>query len=172
VLKAMRRPASQEKTAERIRRWRDVCPDLAIRSTFIVGFPGETEEDFEFLLSWLKEAKINRAGCFKYEAVDGAKANALDGAVPEEVKEERWHRFMEAQKLVSGELLQSKVGSTIDIIIDEADEAGAIGRSKWDAPEIDGNVFLNGEGDAKPGDIIRGKVIEADEYDLWAERAV
>ncbi|HET6388652.1 30S ribosomal protein S12 methylthiotransferase RimO [Hyphomicrobium sp.] len=171
VLKAMRRPASQEKTAERIRRWRDVCPDLAIRSTFIVGFPGETDEDFEFLLTWLKEAKINRAGCFKYEAVDGAPANAIEGAVPEEVKEERWHRFMAAQKDVSSELLRARVGSEIDIIIDEVDEDGAIGRSKWDAPEIDGNVFLNGEDGLKPGDVIRGKVIEADEYDLWAVRA-
>lgn len=171
VLKAMRRPASQEKTAERIRRWRDVCPDLAIRSTFIVGFPGETEEDFQFLLGWLKEAKINRAGCFKYEAVEGATANAIEGAVPEEVKEERWHRFMAAQKDVSSEILREKVGSTIDIIIDEVDEDGAIGRSKWDAPDIDGNVFLNGEADLKAGDIVRGKVVEADEYDLWAERA-
>lgn len=171
VLKAMRRPASQEKTAERIRRWRDVCPDLAIRSTFIVGFPGETDEDFEFLLSWLKEARINRAGCFKYEAVDGAPANAIEGAVPEDVKEQRWHRFMAAQKDVSAALLRERVGSTIDIIIDEVDEDGAIGRSKWDAPDIDGNVFLNGEEDVKAGDVIRGKVIEADEYDLWAVRA-
>jgi ribosomal protein S12 methylthiotransferase len=170
VLKAMRRPASQEKTAERIRRWRDVCPDLAIRSTFIVGFPGETDEDFQLLVDWLKEAKINRAGCFKYEAVEGARANALEGAVPEEVKEERWHRFMAAQKEVSGHLLRGKVGATIDIIIDDVDEDGAIGRSKWDAPDIDGSVFLNGEGDVKPGDIVRGKVVEADEYDLWAER--
>ena len=170
VLKAMRRPASQEKTAERVRRWRDVCPDLAIRSTFIVGFPGETEEDFEFLLSWLKEAKINRAGCFKYEAVDGARANAIEGAVPEEVKEERWHRFMAAQKEVSSEMLRDRVGTTIDIIIDEVDEEGAIGRSKWDAPDIDGNVFLNGDDELKAGDVVRGNVIEADEYDLWAVR--
>jgi ribosomal protein S12 methylthiotransferase len=171
VLKAMRRPASQEKTAERIRRWREVCPDLAIRSTFIVGFPGETEQDFQFLLDWLGEAKINRAGCFKYEAVDGAKANALPGAVPEEVKEERWHRFMARQKEVSAALLQQKLGSVIDVLIDEVDEDGAIGRSRWDAPDIDGNVFLNGECELKPGDIVRAKVIEADEYDLWAARA-
>jgi len=172
VLKAMRRPASQEKTAERIRRWREVCPDLAIRSTFIVGFPGETEEDFQFLLDWLKEAKINRAGCFKYEAVEGAKANAIEGAVPEEVKDERWHRFMEAQKEASCELLRSKVGTKIDVIIDEVDEDGAIGRSKWDAPEIDGNVFLNGDGDVRPGDIVKANIIGADEYDLWGERVV
>jgi ribosomal protein S12 methylthiotransferase len=170
VLKAMRRPASQEKTAERIRRWRDVCPDLAIRSTFIVGFPGETDADFNQLLDWLKEAKINRAGCFKYEAVAGAVANDLEGAVPEEVKNERWHRFMEAQKAVSAGLLAEKVGQVIDVLIDEVGEDGALGRSKWDAPEIDGSVFLNGESNVKPGDIVRAKVIEADDYDLWAER--
>ena len=170
VLKAMRRPGAQEKTAERIRRWRDVCPDLAIRSTFIVGFPGETEEDFAFLLDWLKEAGINRAGCFKYEAVDGAKANAIDGAVPDEVNEERWHRFMAVQKDVSSAQLARKVGQTIDVLIDDVDEDGAIGRSKWDAPEIDGNVFLNGERDVKAGDVVRAKVVEAGDYDLWAER--
>jgi ribosomal protein S12 methylthiotransferase len=135
-----------------------------------VGFPGETEDDFQFLLDWLKEAGINRAGCFKYEPVDGAKANALDNAVPDEVKEERWHRFMAAQKEVSSAQLEGKVGSVIDVLVDEVDEDGAIARSKWDAPEIDGNVFLNGERDAKAGDIIRVKVIEAGEYDLWAER--
>jgi ribosomal protein S12 methylthiotransferase len=170
ILKAMRRPASHEKTAERIRRWRDVCPDLAIRSTFIVGFPGETEDDFEMLLQWLSDAKINRAGCFKYEAVAGATANELEGAVPEEVKEERWHRFMEAQKVVSASLLAEKVGREIDVLIDEVDDEGAIGRSQWDAPEIDGSVFLNGEANVKPGDIVRARVVEADDYDLWAER--
>lgn len=170
ILKAMRRPAAQEKTAERIRRWRDICPDLAIRSTFIVGFPGETEADFAFLLQWLKEAKISRAGCFKYEPVEGAAANALDGAIPEELKEERWHRFMAAQKEVSAELLSAKVGREIDVLIDEVDEEGALGRSKWDAPEIDGSVFLNGETDVKPGDIVKAKVLHADDYDLWAER--
>ena len=170
VLKSMRRPAAQEKTAERIRRWREVCPDLAIRSTFIVGFPGETEEDFEFLLQWLSEAKINRAGCFKYEAVEGARANELAGAVPQSVKEERWHRFMEAQRDVSARLLAEKVGRTIDVLIDEADEEGATGRSRWDAPEIDGSVYLNGETAAKPGDIVRARVLHSDEYDLWAER--
>jgi ribosomal protein S12 methylthiotransferase len=171
VLKAMRRPASQERTAERIRRWRDVRPDLAIRSTFIVGFPGETAEDFDFLLAWLKEAKIDRAGCFKYEAVEGAKANALAGVVPEEVKEERWHRFMAAQRDVSSKLLAAKVGSAIDILIDDVDEEGAVGRSRWDAPEIDGRVFLNGDCELKPGDMVRGNIVEADDYDLWAVRA-
>ena len=169
ILKAMRRPASQEKTAERIRRWRDVCPDLAIRSTFIVGFPGETETDFEMLLQWLKDAKINRAGCFKYEAVAGAKANDLEGAVPQEVKDERWHRFMAAQKDVSAALLAEKVGREIEVLIDEVDDEGALGRSQWDAPEIDGSVFLNGERSVKPGDVVRAKVVEADDYDLWAE---
>jgi ribosomal protein S12 methylthiotransferase len=169
VLKAMRRPAHQEKTAGRIAAWRRACPDLAVRSTFIVGFPGETEEDFSFLLEWLREARINRAGCFKYEPVEGAVANALAAAVPEEVKEERWHRFMAAQQEVSRELLAEKVGRTIDVLIDEVDEDGAIGRSQWDAPEIDGSVFLNGEGGVKAGDVVRVRVTEADECDLWGE---
>jgi ribosomal protein S12 methylthiotransferase len=169
VLKAMRRPAHQEKTAERIAAWRRTCPDLAIRSTFIVGFPGETEEDFAILLAWLKAARLNRVGCFKYEAVDGAKANDLAGAVPEEVKEERWHRFMAAQQEISRELLAEKAGRTIDVIIDEVDEEGAIGRSKWDAPEIDGSVFLNGETGVAAGEIAKARVVHADDYDLWAE---
>ncbi|MDQ8700242.1 30S ribosomal protein S12 methylthiotransferase RimO [Hyphomicrobium sp. LHD-15] len=167
VLKAMRRPAHQEKTAERIANWRKVCPDLAVRSTFIVGFPGETEEDFTFLLDWLREAKLNRVGCFKYEAVSGAKANEIESAVPEEVKEERWHRFMATQQEISQEILASRVGTTIDVIIDEVDEDGALGRSKWDAPEIDGSVFLNGEQNVKPGDIVKVHVDSADDYDLW-----
>ena len=169
VLKAMRRPAHQEKTAARIAKWREVCPDLAIRSTFIVGFPGETNDDFEFLLQWMREAKINRAGCFKYEPVAGAVANALPGAVPEEVKDERWHRFMQVQQEVSEDLLAEKVGRVIDVIIDEVDDEGATGRSKWDAPEIDGSVFLNGEMTVKPGDIVRAKVMHSDETDLWGE---
>ncbi len=168
VLKAMRRPAHQEKTAERIAKWRRTCPDLAVRSTFIVGFPGETEDDFTFLLDWLREAKLNRVGCFKYEAVDGAKANELEGAVPEEIKEERWHRFMAVQQEVSREILATRVGTDIDVIIDEVDEDGATGRSKWDAPEIDGSVFLNGEQSLKPGDIVKARVDAADDYDLWA----
>ena len=168
VLKAMRRPAHQEQTAKRIANWRSICPDLAVRSTFIVGFPGETEEDFSLLLDWLREARLNRVGCFKYEAVAGAKANDLPGAVPEEVKEERWHRFMAAQQEISSEILAGRVGDTIDVLIDSVDEDGAVGRSKWDAPEIDGTVFL-AEGDGlKPGDIVRAHVDEADDYDLWA----
>jgi len=169
VLKAMRRPAHQEKTLERLARWREICPDLAIRSTFIVGFPGETEEDFQLLLDWLKEAKLARVGCFKYEAVGGAAANAIDGAVPEEVKADRWHRFMAAQREVSTELTAARVGKTVDVIVDEVDEEGAVGRSKWDAPGIDGSVFLASATAVKAGDIVRARVTHADEYDLWAE---
>ncbi len=171
VLKAMRRPGSQDKTLERLRRWREVCPDLSIRSTFIVGFPGESNEDFEMLLDWLAEAKLNRVGCFKYESVEGAAANALEGAVAEEIKDERWHRFMVAQQEVSREILATRVGREIDVIIDEVDEEGALGRSVWDAPEIDGSVFLNGDTNLKAGDIVRASVVRSDEYDLWAERA-
>jgi ribosomal protein S12 methylthiotransferase len=171
VLEAMRRPAHQEKTLDRIRCWREACPDLAIRSTFIVGFPGETEADFAFLLDWLKEAKLARVGCFKYEAVEGAAANDIAAAVPEAVKEERWHRFMAAQQAVSRELMASRVGRTIEVIIDEVDEEGAVGRSQWDAPEIDGTVFLAGATALKPGAIVRAKVTRADAYDLWAEPA-
>jgi ribosomal protein S12 methylthiotransferase len=168
VLKAMRRPAHQEKTAERIRTWRQAVPELAIRSTFIVGFPGETEGDFDLLLQWIKEARINRAGCFKYEPVDGAAANDLPGAVPEAVKEERWHRFMAAQQDVSRTLMAQKVGYTIDVLIDTVDGGKTVGRSQWDAPEIDGNVHLDSASGAKPGDIVSAKVVRSDEYDLWA----
>ncbi len=170
VLKAMRRPGNQEKVAARIAKWREQCPDLAIRSTFIVGFPGETEADFEMLLDFVREAKLNRVGCFKYEAVAGAQANELAGAVPEEVKEERWHRFMAAQQDVSAEVLATRVGREIEVIIDEVDDEGAMGRSVWDAPEIDGSVFLNEDTGVAVGDIVRAKVVFADEYDLWAER--
>jgi ribosomal protein S12 methylthiotransferase len=169
VLKAMRRPAHQERTLERLRRWREVCPDLAIRSTFIVGFPGETEEDFQALLDWLKGARLARVGCFKYEPVEGATANAIADAVPDEVKQERWHRFMAAQQAVSAEVTAARVGKPIDVIIDEVDDEGAIGRSKWDAPEIDGSVFLNGATGVQPGDIVRARVTNADEYDVWGE---
>jgi ribosomal protein S12 methylthiotransferase len=171
VLKAMRRPAHQERTLERLARWRAACPDLAVRSTFIVGFPGETEEDFALLLDWLKTARLARVGCFKYEAVEGAAANALPGAVPEEVKEERWHRFMAAQRQVSREVMAAGVGRSIDVIVDEVDEGGATGRSKWDAPEIDGSVRLEGQTGVKPGHIVRARVTRADEYDVWAEVA-
>ena len=146
VLKAMRRPANQERTLDRIARWREMVPDLAIRSTFIVGFPGETEADFAFLLDWLKEAKLARVGCFKYENVEGASSRALDGQVPEEVKAERHERFMETQKAVSAKVMAMRVGQEIEVIIDEVDEEGAVGRSAWDAPDIDGSVFIDEAG--------------------------
>jgi ribosomal protein S12 methylthiotransferase len=172
VLKAMRRPAHQEKTLERIGRWRAVCPDLALRSTFIVGFPGETEADFALLLDWLSEARLARVGCFKYENVDGAAANALPGHVPEAVKEERYARLMQHQQAISAAVLATRVGKTIEVIVDEVDAEGAIARSHWDAPEIDGSVHLNGETCFAPGDRLPVRVTHADEYDLWAEPAV
>jgi len=168
VLKAMRRPANQEKMLERIVRWREICPDIAIRSTFIVGFPGETEDDFAFLLEWLTEARLARVGCFKYENVEGAQSRALEGHLPEEVKAERHARFMEAQARISAELMAARIGKTIAVLIDEADEEGAIGRSAWDAPEIDGCVFLNGVEGLEPGDMIEARIEHAEDYDVWA----
>ena len=173
VLKAMKRPANQEKVLDRLASWRSICPDIAIRSTFIVGFPGETDADFEYLLQWMKEARIERAGCFKYEPVSGAKANELGlPHVPDELKQERWERFMEAQQEISAEIFQGKVGREIDVLVDEIDEENeeAIARSPWDAPEIDGNVFIPGATDLSPGDMVRVRIVEAEEYDLVAER--
>ena len=173
VLKSMRRPANQEKVLDRLAAWRKICPDIAIRSTFIVGFPGETDADFEYLLQWMKEARIERAGCFKYEPVSGAKANDLGlPQVPDAVKQERWDRFMAAQQEISAEIFQGKVGREIDVLVDEIDQENgeAIARSPWDAPEIDGNVFLPGETDLKPGDMVRVRIVEAEEYDLVGER--
>jgi ribosomal protein S12 methylthiotransferase len=167
VLKAMRRPAHQEKTLERIGAWRDICPDLAVRSTFIVGFPGESEEDFAFLLEWLTEARLARVGCFKYEDVDGAAANALGGQVPEAVKEERHVELMQHQQAISAELLAARIGETIEVIVDAVDDDGAVARSAWDAPEIDGNVYLDGETRLGVGDHSRVVIEAADEYDLW-----
>jgi len=168
VLKAMKRPANEAKVLERIQKWRGLVPDLAIRSTFIVGFPGETEQDFQYLLDWLGQAQIDRAGCFKYEAVDGAQANALPGAVPEAVKEERWHRFMAVQAAISEQRLAQKIGRTLDVLIDEVDaDGGASGRSKYDAPEIDGMVHLRDAGGVQPGDIIAVTIEDADETDLF-----
>ena len=168
VLHAMRRPANDAKVLDRIRKWRGAVPDLALRSTFVVGFPGETEADFQYLLDWLGEAQIDRAGCFKYEAVEGAAANALPGAVPEEVKEERWHRFMAAQSAISEQRLALKVGRDIDVLIDAVDdEGGASGRSKYDAPEIDGEVHLRDASGVAVGDIIRVRIEESDEADLF-----
>lgn len=173
VLKSMRRPANQEKTLDRIKKWRDICPDLAIRSNFIVGYPGETEEDFEFLLDWLEEAEIDRAGCFKYEPVTGAPANELDGIVPDEVKEERFAQLMEVAQDVSFHRLSQKVGRTIDVIVDDVrpEENRVIARSKWDAPEIDGQVIVSKADGIKIGDIVSVKVTDNDEYDLFAEPA-
>ncbi|MGL4089900.1 30S ribosomal protein S12 methylthiotransferase RimO, partial [Escherichia coli] len=170
ILKLMKRPGSVDRQLARIKQWRKICPELTLRSTFIVGFPGETEEDFQMLLDFLKEARLDRVGCFKYSPVEGADANALPDQVPEEVKEERWNRFMQLQQQISAERLQEKVGREILVIIDEVDEEGAIGRSMADAPEIDGAVYLNGETNVKPGDILRVKVEHADEYDLWGSR--
>jgi ribosomal protein S12 methylthiotransferase len=170
VLKSMRRPANQEKTLDRIRKWREICPDLAIRSNFIVGYPGETDEDFEFLLDWLEEAEIDRAGCFKYEPVTGAPANELDGIVPDEVKEERFAQLMEVAQDVSYHRLSQKVGRTIDVIVDDvrAEENRVIARSKWDAPEIDGQVIVDTAHGIKIGDIVSVTVTDNDEYDLFA----
>ncbi len=173
VLKAMKRPGAQPgrmgSTLDRIAKWREICPDLAIRSTFIVGFPGETEADFEILLDFVRAAKLTRVGCFKYEPVTGAAANALPGAVPDDVKQDRWDRFMAAQQEVSANVLATRVGRTIPVLIDEVDDDGATGRSQWDAPEIDGAVFLDGETRVKVGDMVMARVVEADAYDLTAE---
>ncbi len=173
LLKAMRRPARQEQLLERVAAWRRVCPDLAIRSTFIVGFPGETEEDFRFLLDWLAEARIERAGCFKFEPVAGAAANELPGAIPEEVKEERWQRLMAAQNAISADIMAGRIGRRIAVLVDERDPetGGAIGRSPWDAPEIDGKVFLPDEHGLEPGDLVEAEVYDADDYDLVARCA-
>ncbi|HGJ5891061.1 MAG TPA: 30S ribosomal protein S12 methylthiotransferase RimO [Arsenophonus apicola] len=172
VLKRMKRPGAVEKTLERIRRWREICPALTLRSTFIVGFPGETEADFQLLLDFLQQAQLDRVGCFKYSPIDGAQANALPDQVPEEIKEARYHRFMQVQQQISQQRLLQKVGSKIWIIIDELDDQGAVGRSMADAPEIDGVVYLNGEFNVKPGDIVQVYVEHADEYDLWATRHI
>jgi ribosomal protein S12 methylthiotransferase len=169
VLRNMKRPADQTKLLERIEGWREICPDLAIRSTFIVGFPGETEEQFEYLLDWMEEAQIDRAGAFKYEDVKGAASNALPGQVDEEVKEQRWQRLMETQMAISQRRLAAKVGRAIEVIVDETDDEGAVARSQWDAPEVDGCVFIDGEDATKlqQGDIVRVEIDKADETDLW-----
>jgi len=168
VLKAMKRPANEAKVLERIRGWREICPDIAIRSTFIVGFPGETEADFDYLLQWLDEAQLDRVGAFKFEPVSGAAANALPGIVPEAVKEERYARFMEKTAAISAAKLAAKIGRTIDVIIDAVDpEGGATGRSKADAPEIDGEVHLRDAGHLAQGDIVPVLVEDADEHDLY-----
>ncbi len=177
VLRAMKRPANEEKTLARIKSWRAVCPDLTLRSTFIVGFPGETEEDFETLLAWLDEAGIDRAGAFKYEPVAGAPANDLGLApVPDEVKESRWKRFMEKQQAVSARLMKHKIGKRLQVIVDEAGggPSGALarGRTKADAPEIDGSAFVASRRPLRPGDIVTIKVDRADAYDVYGAAAM
>jgi len=173
VLRAMQRPAHQERTLERIRAWRGQCPQLVLRSTFIVGFPGETEADFELLLDWLREAQLDRVGCFRYEAVAGARANALPGAVPEEVKEERWHRLMAVQQEISAARLRRHLGQVLEVLVDAVGEGGAVGRSAGDAPEIDGLVHIGIPRGAAPpaaGDLIEVKIEAADDYDLFGCR--
>jgi ribosomal protein S12 methylthiotransferase len=167
VLKSMRRPANQEKTLERIAKWRTICPDIVIRSTFIVGFPGETEQDFEQLLDWLDEAQLDRIGCFAFEPVRGATANDLPNQIPEHIKQERLDAFMLKAQAISEAKLQRKIGSVIDVIIDEVEADGATGRSKADAPEIDGAVHLRDAAHLQPGDIVKVMVEDADAYDLF-----
>jgi ribosomal protein S12 methylthiotransferase len=166
VLKRMRRPAAQEKTLERIRAWREICPSLTIRSTFIVGFPGETDEDFSLLLDWLGEAELDRVGCFRYEPVAGAAANDLGAPVAPEVKEERWHRFMQRQQGISRKRLKRKVGNRERVIIDEIGPTVAKGRSKADAPQIDGAVYVASHRPLRVGEIATVKIERADDYDL------
>lgn len=169
ILKAMKRPASSENTLARIRAWRAVCPELTIRSTFITGFPGETEAEFEELLAFLEEARLDRVGCFAYSPVAGAAANALPGALPDAVREERRRRLMDVQADISAERLAAKIGQHIRVIVDEVDEDGLVARSAADAPEIDGQVFVNGFYDAAPGDFLDVQVVDASEHDLYAE---
>ena len=169
ILKAMRRPGNRERTLERIRRWREICPDLAIRSTFIVGFPGETDADFEELLAFIEAADINRAGCFAYSPVEGAAANDLPGQIPEAIKEERRQRFMAAQEAVSARLLADKVGSILPVLIDavDADNLAATGRTPYDAPEIDGVVHISNIDGVKPGEIVHVEIEDSDAHDLY-----
>lgn len=168
VLKAMKRPANEAKVLERIRQWREIAPDITIRSSFVVGFPGETEADFQYLLDWLDEAQLDRVGAFRFEPVEGAAANALPDPVPEEVKEERYARLMERTAAISAAKLAAKVGRDLDVIIDIVDDTGgANARSKTDAPDIDGHVFLRDAGHLQPGDIVRVRVEDADDHDLY-----
>ncbi len=170
VLKAMKRPAAAENNLARIKNWRDNCPELTIRSTFIVGFPGETDDDFERLLDFLREAELDRVGCFQYSPVEGARSNLLDGHVPDEVKQQRWERFMQVQQEVSANRLQAKVGRILEVLVDEVTETGATGRSSADAPEIDGLVYIDSArtSDLRAGELVKVKVTSADEYDLFA----
>lgn len=169
VLKAMARPAHQEKSMERIKKWREICPDLTIRSTFIVGFPGETVKDFEFMLDWLEEAELDRVGCFKYENVKGAAAANLPGHVDPEEIDARWEQFMEVQQEISAKQLVKKIGRSIDVLIDGFDEQNAIGRSAADSPEVDGVVYIENGTHLSAGDMVSVKITGADEYDLYGE---
>jgi ribosomal protein S12 methylthiotransferase len=169
ILKAMKRPAFEDKTLARIKSWREICPDLTIRSTFIVGFPGETEAEFQYLLDWLSEAQLDRVGCFQYSPVEGAPANALADHVPDDIKEERWHRFMAHQQDISAARLKRQVGTTLTVLIDTVDETGAVGRSSADAPEIDGCVYVASATPLKPGQLVSVTITSADEYDLHGE---
>jgi len=169
VLRRMRRPANDAKVLQRIRSWREQVPDLAIRSSFVVGFPGETDEDLAYLLAWLEEAQLDRVGAFKFEAVEGAPATSMDGQVPADVKQERYEAVMALSARISAQKLEAKVGSTLDVLIDAIDPetGGATGRSKADAPEIDGEVHLRDSGGLKTGDIVRARIEDADEHDLY-----
>jgi ribosomal protein S12 methylthiotransferase len=171
VLQRMKRPAAAENTLERILRWREICPELTIRSTFIVGFPGETDEDFELLLEFLQQAQLDRVGCFTYSPVAGARANELDGPVPDELKEERWHRFMQTQADISRQRLRDKVGSTQQVLVDEVGTEGAVARSRADAPEIDGVVTIRDGQGLAPGKLVDVVVEDSDDYDLMARLA-
>ena len=169
ILKAMKRPGKIDRTLERIKQWREICPDLTLRSTFIVGFPGETEEDFQMLLDFLKEAQLDRVGCFKFSPVEGAPATEMADQVPEDVKEERFHRFMQLQQAISAERLKQKIGQMLDVIVDEIDNEGIIGRTKADAPEVDGLVYIENLSGTpvKVGEFIKVTITHSDEYDLW-----
>ena len=169
ILKAMKRPGKIDRTLERIKQWREICPDLTLRSTFIVGFPGETEEDFQMLLDFLKEAQLDRVGCFKFSPVEGAPATEMADQVPEDIKEERFHRFMQLQQEISAERLKQKIGQTLDVIVDEIDDECIIGRTKADAPEVDGLVYIESLSGTpvKVGEFIKVTITHSDEYDLW-----
>ena len=171
VLKAMKRPAATEKTLDRILNWREQCPDITLRSTFIVGFPGETDADFEELLGFLEVAQLDRVGCFQYSAVDGAAANELANPVAEELKQQRWERFMATQQEISTKKLQAKIGQVVEVLVDEANAEQIVARSAADAPEIDGNVFIQPNSDVQAGDFIQVKIDDADEYDLYGALA-